>query len=108
MLVSGDRKKGASNEAKLLGLPVELIEESETFATVDYIYPDCVKPVKIFRRSITQWRMAYGGPYGLDYNIVFKFMDKLVSDSEWDLILDDIQLMESAALKVFNEKKGSK
>lgn len=104
MLVSGDRKKKAVQTASALGLPVELIEESETYAGCDYIYPDNEKTVGVFRKVVTQWRMGFGGAVGLDYNPVFTIMQRSVPEEEWDTVFDGIRIMEGAALNVFREK----
>ena len=104
MLVSGDRKKQAQRESEKLGLPVELIEESETFAECDFIYPDNTDPVRIFKKCLTQWRSSGFGIIGLDYNVVFKFMERSIPDEAWDTVLDGIRIMEGAALNVIKEQ----
>lgn len=40
-----------------------------------------------------------GGPYGLDYNVMYRKMDRLdVSAEQYDELECDLQIMESAAL----------
>lgn len=53
---------------------------------------------EIFSRTETQWRTDQGRPTGLDYSAVFALMD-VMSVSDKRAMLDDIRIMEAAALK---------
>lgn len=47
----------------------------------------------------TQWRVGMGGPIGLDYNVLLRFLDRMhLSDIEYDQMLNDISVLEQAAL----------
>lgn len=50
----------------------------------------------------TQWRVGASGPTGLDYNVLFTLMTLKNVGVE---ILDDIRIMESAALAEIYRKK---
>lgn len=58
--------------------------------------------VSLFRKLHTQWRVGMSGAYGLDYNVVFKLLDRHAGDA-WDDTLDDIQILEEAALAAMKE-----
>lgn len=48
----------------------------------------------------TQWRVAFEGKTGLDYNVLFRFMDRMgLSDAEYDEMLDDVRTFEFEALE---------
>ena len=50
----------------------------------------------------TQWRIGSNGPTGLDYNVLFSIMTLKHQSIE---LLDDIRVMESAALTEIYRKK---
>lgn len=48
---------------------------------------------------MTQWRVGTHGPTGLDYNVVYRKMDRMgLTPSEYDDIEEDVRLLEDAAL----------
>ena len=63
------------------------------------VWPENWQAVQLFVRVGTQWRVGAGGASGLDYNILFRLMDRMQLDpDEWDFLLEDIRTLESAAL----------
>lgn len=53
----------------------------------------------------TQWRVGPGGPYGLDYNVLYRRMDRMnLSPLDWARLESEIQVMEIAALEVMARK----
>jgi hypothetical protein len=54
-----------------------------------------------------QWRTGgMGGFIALDYNVLFHRMDRMkLADDEYEQLFRDVQVMESAALKVLNRPK---
>lgn len=49
--------------------------------------------------------MGTGGAIGLDYATLYPLLDRLgLTDAEWLHALDDIRVMESAALTAMNTK----
>jgi len=54
----------------------------------------------LFIKVGTQWRGGVAGPTGLDYNVLFRLMDRMdLPAAEWDETLDSIRTMELQALK---------
>jgi hypothetical protein len=53
----------------------------------------------------TQWRAGTGGFFGLDYNVLFRKMDRLnLTPEQYDDMESDVRAMEAAALAAMNEK----
>ena len=54
----------------------------------------------------TQWRTGMSGPTGLDYNVLFTYMTlRNLSYEHHCELLNDIRVMESAALTEIHRKK---
>lgn len=63
------------------------------------IWPDNLQAVNTFVSMSTQWRANAAGPYGLDYNVLYRKLDRLgLSPADYDAIDEDIRTMEDAAL----------
>ena len=85
------------------GLPRKLVEKMEGFRPVE-IWPDQVPVVNLFSSVLTQWRMGPTGPVGLDYAGVEATMRmKMVPSKERGAMLDDLRVMERAALAAIRE-----
>lgn len=53
----------------------------------------------------TQWRVGPSGPFGLDYNVLYRRMDRMnLTPDEWALLEAQIQVMEIAALETIMKK----
>jgi hypothetical protein len=64
------------------------------------VWPDCWPAFDLFAQCRTQWRVAMGGPTGLDYVAVLALMDLHgIKRRKRRKLLDDIQHMEAAALE---------
>ena len=99
--------KSPDDAASRLGLPADLIQESDTFQAADGIYPDNALTVSVFMDMMTQWRFGPAGATGLDYTalpIVLRLRE--VPRTERQDIFDGIQTMERAALKGLRESRG--
>ena len=99
--------KSPEDAASRLGLPAELVQESETFQAADGIFPDNVKIVSVFMDMMTQWRFGPAGATGLDYAalpIVLRLRE--VPRADRQEIFDGVQTMERAALKGLRESRG--
>ena len=95
-----------SETANRLGLPEELLAESETLKIADGMYPDTVQAVGIFADMMTQWRFGAAGPTGLDYTALPIVLDmRQVERTAWSEIFDDVRIMERAALKAMRERR---
>lgn len=69
------------------------------------MWPENFPAINTFSRVSTQWRVGTGGAIGLDYAALYPLLDRLgLSDAEWLQALDDIRVMESAALTAMNTK----
>jgi len=66
------------------------------------VWEENTEVFKLFARLGTRWRIGMSGPSGLDYNVLFTYM--AMKNINIDL-LDDIRLMESAALTEIHRKK---
>lgn len=70
------------------------------------VWPECWPAFSLFCDLQTQWRYGPGGMTGLDYNVLYKDLDRmdLTPDqfSEWKW---EIQVMEAAALAVVHRKE---
>tara|TARA_Y100000816_G_scaffold241566_1_gene188399 strand:+ start:3797 stop:3973 length:177 start_codon:yes stop_codon:yes gene_type:complete len=58
----------------------------------------------MFLRCQTQWRVGLSGIIGLDYTSVIE-MIKLYLVEDTVAMLENLQIMEAAALKVINKEK---
>ena len=58
----------------------------------------------MFLRCQTQWRVGVSGIIGLDYTSVLE-MIKLYLVEDTVAMLENLQIMEAAALKVINKEK---
>lgn len=81
-----------------LGLRPEDFAADE-LSTAFEVWPDNWPALSLFQRLRTQWRVGPGGAYGLDYDTALNLMPRMQvkPDEELDL-LDDLRVMESAAL----------
>ena len=58
----------------------------------------------MFLRCQTQWRVGISGIIGLDYTSVIE-MIKLYTVEDTVAMLENLQIMEAAALQVINKEK---
>ena len=59
--------------------------------------------VEMFLRCQTQWRTTMSGVCGLDYTAV-QWLFKLYEVKDQPAVLEDLQIMESAAMKILNQE----
>ncbi len=59
----------------------------------------------MFLRLQTQWRMSMSGVLGLDY-VAVEWMLRLYGVEDQRSMLEDLQVMEGAALTLINKKEG--
>jgi hypothetical protein len=67
------------------------------------ILPENWPVVEMFLRVQTQWRTTMGGVIGLDYAAV-RWLFKLYNVEEPRTLLEDLQVMEAAAMTVINKQ----
>lgn len=69
------------------------------------IWPDNLLPVSVFVGLSTQWRTGFNGPVGLDYTALpTVFRLKAIPRKEWPDLFEDLQSMETEALKAMRKK----
>jgi len=61
--------------------------------------------VEMFLRVQTQWRTSMGGVIGLDYAAV-AWVLKLYGIEDQRSLLEDLQVMEAAAMRVMNKQEA--
>lgn len=61
--------------------------------------------VEMFLRLQTQWRTSMSGVVGLDYGAV-QWMLRLYGVEDQRSMLEDLQVMEGAALNMMNKKES--
>lgn len=61
--------------------------------------------VEMFLRLQTQWRTSMSGVVGLDYGAV-QWVLRLYEVEDQRSMLEDLQVMEGAALNLINRKEG--
>src|SRR5690606_18829551 len=70
------------------------------------VWPENYAAFQLFCDLQTQWRVSMNGYSGLDYNVLFKLLDRMrLSDEEYDLLFEDVQYMEREALAAIHEKQ---
>nr|WP_309832209.1 DUF1799 domain-containing protein [Paracidovorax wautersii] len=73
------------------GLSLEDYEDDDPV----YIWPENSRAFHFFRRLGTRWRIG-----GLRWEAVYPLMDRLgLAPDEWDALLEDLEVLEGAALK---------
>lgn len=58
--------------------------------------------MQMFLRLQTQWRVSAGGVIGLDYSVI-QWLFSLYSVKDPRAVLEDLQVMEAAVLKLQGE-----
>lgn len=81
-------------EARAAGFELADYEDDEC-----EVWPENWRSVTFFSRLSTQWRSGMAGPTGLDYTAVLSLLRTLrLPRDEHDVLFDDVQVMERAAL----------
>lgn len=74
--------------------------EVEDAENVLIVWPDNEPAVRLFSKISSQWLMGPGGPVALNYLVLYHHLDRMkLSDEDHDNLHDDIQVLETAALK---------
>lgn len=85
--------------------------EAAGFTPADYetdpvdVWPENWQAVTLFADLQTQWRVAgMGGLLGLDYNVLFKKLDRMrLNDEQYDQLESDVRVMEFEALATMSK-----
>ena len=89
-----------ADDAAVFGISLsDLPQVDEDFA----VWPENWPAVEMFLRVQTQWRTTMSGVIGLDYAAV-RWLFKLYGVDEPRALLEDLQVMEAAAISVINKQ----
>lgn len=67
------------------------------------VWPENWAAFSLFASLQTQWRTGMGGPTGLDYNVLFRKMDRMnLSPPDYDELEEDIRVLELEALSTMS------
>jgi len=80
---------------------MERRDESEHFE----VWEENWLSVEIFLKMQTQWNVTMGGYVGLKYEVL-QWLSQLYDVEDKRHLLEDIQVMEAAALSELNKKDG--
>lgn len=80
---------------------MERRDESEHFE----VWEENWQSVEIFLKMQTQWNVTMGGYVGLKYEVL-QWVSQLYDVEDKRHLLEDIQVMEAAALSELNKKDG--
>lgn len=70
------------------------------------MWPENHEVFSLFATLQTQWRTGSTGPTGLDYNTLYSTMNLMsITPAKQIELLDDIRVMEAAALTEIHRKK---
>lgn len=70
-----------------------------------YVWPDNWPVVMLFCELGTQWRCGFSGPYGLDYNVLYRRMDRMnLTPEAYDELEEEIRILEGAALEEMHKE----
>lgn len=69
------------------------------------IWPENVQAYELFCAMDTQWRIGMAGPTGLDYAALPMALRMIgAARADWQQLMADIRVMESAALQAMRSK----
>lgn len=101
-LLQGGRDVRKEQEAlAAFGLQVDEPEQDESLR----VWPDNWKPLQVFCRLMTQWRMGLNGMRtGLCYDALPLMLEVCdVPRTDWPDVVDCVQIMERRALVLLNK-----
>ena len=88
-------------DAKAFGLALPEPDAPQDFE----VWLDNWPAVEMFLRCQTQWRTTASGVCGLDYSAV-EWLFRLYEVEDQPAVLEDLQVMEAAAVKILNKEQG--
>jgi hypothetical protein len=69
------------------------------------LWPEHEEALRVFAAMLTQWRMGYNGPVGLDY-AVLPIVERRLGLRPCKQRFADLQVLEAEALRWFAQKQG--
>lgn len=89
-------------EAKAAGFELSDYAEEEPVE----IWPEHLPAFQMLQRIGTRWAHGMAGPVGIRWESVYPLMDRLgLSRDAWDALLEDLEVMEGAALRAMHTKR---
>jgi hypothetical protein len=81
----------------------------EDYADEAYeVFPENWTAVMTFSDLMTQWRIGFAGPTGLDYNVLpIVCRARSIPRSKWSELLSSIQIMEDESMRVFKHRSSN-
>ena len=71
------------------------------------VWPENWRVFVLFSRLQTQWSVGMSGAAGLRYEAVYPLLDRETdTQNEWMELFQDVQVLESAALKQMAENRA--
>jgi hypothetical protein len=87
-------------EAAAFGLTLE-----EASGPSVEVWPDNWPAIRLFDSLSTQWRTGAAGVIGLDYNVLYRKMDRLhLAESDYDALEENMRILEDEALATMRKK----
>jgi hypothetical protein len=63
------------------------------------VWPDNLEAINLLAQIYRQWRVGPGGPYGLDYNVLYHKLDRMgLTPERYAELEEEIRILEGAAL----------
>lgn len=92
-------------DLEAFGAPTEVLALAQPKALEVIVFEDNWTAVELFQRLVTQWVWgAGGGAMGLNYSSL-EFLFTIYKTRKRREVFESIQIMELAALQVFNEQR---
>lgn len=93
-------KKGPSKQDRAVMQMLGLTEADYEAENVVEVCPDNWDAVLLFDDIGTQWRAGPGGIFGLDYNVLYRELDRMhLSAERYAELKDEIKVLEGAAVE---------
>lgn len=69
------------------------------------LWPENEAAAMVFAQMGTQWRVAFGGQFGLDYGpLPFTLEMNAIPRADWPRVFEEVRVLEHAALKAMSEE----
>lgn len=84
-----------------LGLTLDDLDQ-----TAVEVWPENMPILDVYRAMMTQWRMGFNGPIGLDYNVLpFVMRTARIPRDEWQDVFDGVRVAEAVTLEMWNKER---
>jgi len=88
---------------------IGLLPEDVADNSITEIWQENYQAFQIFTKLRTQWRVGMAGPTGMDYTLLPMLFESFgVKAKKRVALLDDLQIMETEALRVMAPKESKR